>query len=98
MTSKYQLTNEAVQELENIYRYSMDNFGRTQAKRYLTDLHDVFELLADNPYLGRDCGYIKEGYRKHEHQRHVVYYKATENGILVARILGEKQNQKEHLE
>lgn len=97
MTNNYQLTNEAVLELENIYIYSIESFGKEQAQKYMTELHSTFELLADNPKLGRDCSHIKEGYRKHDHQRHSIYYKLANTSILIARILGEKQNQLEHL-
>ena len=97
MTHIYQLTNEAVLELENIYTYSIKNFGQKQAQKYLIDLHDAFELLANNSKLGRDCSHIKDGYRKHEHQQHSIYYKLTHRGILILRILGEKQDQLAHL-
>ena len=94
--SKYQLTNEAALELDKIYEYSITTFGIEQAQKYVIDLHDTFELLADNPKLGRNCSYIKKHYRKHEHQRHIIYYKVVEKGILIARVLGEKQNQIQH--
>jgi toxin ParE1/3/4 len=97
MTRKYQLTNDAAVDLDKIYTYSIENFGMEQARDYLLSLNALFDLLADNPRLGRDCSNIKAGYRKHEHRRHTIYYKLMNRGVLIMRILGNLQDQKKHL-
>lgn len=97
MTRIYRLSNDAVADLENIYTYSIKKFGSHKATNYLHGLHDLFELLADNPRLGRDCSNVKTGYRKHEHRKHTIYYTILDCGILIARILGERQNQDRQL-
>lgn len=96
MTGKYQLTNDAAADLEKIYTYSIENFGAEQARGYLLSLDDLFDLLADNPRLGRDCSNIKAGYRKHEHRTHTIYYKIMNRGVLIMRVLGNQQDQKKH--
>ncbi len=45
----YQLTNKAEHEIEDIYEYSILNFGIQTAQDYLSGLHDCFKLLSDNP-------------------------------------------------
>lgn len=42
--------------------------------------------------MGRDYSHVKEGYRRHEHERHSLYYKRTKTGVLITRILGPGQD------
>ena len=45
---KYQLTNEAEDEIEEIYEYSILSFGLSTARDYVSGLHKKFEILVDN--------------------------------------------------
>jgi len=93
----YQLTKKATKELEQIYEYSIVNFGLKQAKSYFTSLSETFNLIGENPMIGRNCDDILKGYRKHEHQEHVIYYRLEKENILIAHILGKKQDQARQL-
>lgn len=44
----YQLTNKAEREIDNIYEYSILNFGFRIAHDYISGIHDCFCLLANN--------------------------------------------------
>lgn len=88
----YRLSNKARQELEDIYIYSLLNFGVKQADYYLEDLHDALLFLAENPNSGRRCDYIKDSYRRHEHGQHVIFYTQSKSDILITRVLGVKQD------
>jgi toxin ParE1/3/4 len=50
----FRLTREAEEDVTNIYRYSVENFGEAQADTYHDGLTDCFRLLADTPLIGRD--------------------------------------------
>ncbi|AXG69607.1 ParE toxin of type II toxin-antitoxin system, parDE [Kordia sp. SMS9] len=50
----YKLSNDASQKLEEIYEYSLLNFGADKADEYYLSLHKVFELLSDQPSLGKN--------------------------------------------
>jgi toxin ParE1/3/4 len=93
----YQLTNKAESEIERIYEYSILNFGLRVAQDYVSGLHHCFELLADNPSWGNDYGFIKAGLRRYEYRSHSIYYQVAEDGILVVRVLGGKQNPALHM-
>ena len=69
----YELTETADRRLEEIYRYSIRTFGLRTAKRYLKNLHQAFALLAENPRIGTDQGWIKADYRRLVHESHVIY-------------------------
>ena len=94
---KYQLTNKAEDEIDGIYEYSILNFGLNIAQKYISGLHECFVTLADNQSWGNDYGFIKSGLFRYEYRSHSVYYQNTEYGILIVRILGNKQDPARHL-
>jgi toxin ParE1/3/4 len=95
--SEYRLTRLAVSDLKSISEYSVRRWGLEQNERYLEELQKILNLLAANPALGRACYNIREGYRRMEHGRHVVFYRvpASGEGIEVIRVLHERMLPKE---
>ncbi|QPJ61805.1 MAG: type II toxin-antitoxin system RelE/ParE family toxin [Candidatus Nitronauta litoralis] len=49
----YRLTHQAESDIKAIYQYTVEYFGEGQAREYLEGLEYSFELLTDNPGLGR---------------------------------------------
>lgn len=94
----YEFTHDTIIELEDIYSYSILQFGIEQAQKYINGLHHSIMLLADNPRLGRECYFLEDDMaRRHEYERHVIYYDITESGILILHILGSSQDPARHL-
>ncbi len=84
----YSLTNAAVSDLYAIGRYTLKNWGKEQYKKYMTQLESCFEQLADDPLKGKDCGEIREGYRKMRVGSHIVFYRMkSAREIEIVRIL-----------
>ena len=54
----YRLSTRAALDLDEIYEYTILNFGLTQAQSYLNGLHERFENLAQQPMLGRGASQI----------------------------------------
>ena len=94
---KYKLTNKAENEIDGIYEYSILNFGLNTAQNYVSGLHDCFVILADNQSWGSDYGFIKPRLLRYEYRSHAVYYQNTEYGILIVRVLGNKQDPAQHM-
>lgn len=74
-------------DLIEIAEYTFDAWGLGQAERYLDGLDDCFERPAQSPQMGRGCDQIRAGYRRIEHGKHVVIYRADADGIFICRIL-----------
>ena len=81
------LTMAATKDLADIDQYSVREWGEAQADRYLNQLEACFLRLAKNPLLGRECSTIRPGLRRIEQGRHAIFYRRTEYGISVSRIL-----------
>lgn len=70
--------------------YTLDTWGEAQANHYLTGFEACFRQLAQAPGMGRACDEIRPGYRRVEHDRHVVIYRADCDGIFISRILHQR--------
>ena len=94
---KYELTEAADRDLSDIYTFTYAEFGERQADAYFQSLEDCLRHLANNPQLGRDATFLRQGYRLFVHSRHSIYYKRTRSGIMVVRILGPGMKRAVHL-
>jgi toxin ParE1/3/4 len=83
----FRLTQLALIDLRSIGRYTQTTWGREQRNRYLTKLDECFHMLAEKPQLGRACDDIRQGYRKYQIGRHIVFYRDAQAGIEIVRIL-----------
>lgn len=63
------LTQLAKSDLKEIYRYTVENFGESQAREYLEGLDHSFDLLTDNPKMGR---LVEENIRRYIFKSHLV--------------------------
>lgn len=48
---------------------------------------EAFAQLAANPKMAAPCDRIRKGYRHSQVGRHVVYFRQTDYGIVVVRVL-----------
>jgi toxin ParE1/3/4 len=62
MTPNYLLRTLAQVDLEEIWRYTYEEWGVDQADKYLGLLFSRFTWLAENPLMGKKRNDIKAGY------------------------------------
>ena len=60
--TKFELSQAADSDLNEIYIYSYREFGEATADAYLLSLNQCFQNLAEFPGLGRSIGHIRSGY------------------------------------
>ena len=96
-SAEYRLTPEAKRDLEAIWLYTFEEWGLEQANRYTDELMDVFAQLAIGPQRGTACDHLRTGYRRSRVGRHVVYYRMTDYGIAVVRMLHDRMLPTRHL-
>ena len=88
---RYELSRQASAEIDNIIRYTDENFGPDQTAQYVGGLYNSFELLADNPRLGKVwAGDLKRCYI---YRAHYVFYRLLEdeNRLLITDIRSTRQ-------
>lgn len=81
---------EAEEDIDRIAAYTRDTWGWRQTDQYLAKLEDGFNLLAQNPSIGRSSDSIHPGLRRFEIGLHVVFHLSEPGGILVVRVLHER--------
>lgn len=92
--ARYRLSNTADQKITSIYEYSVLKFGEVQADAYFLGMHDLFDLLASNPSMGREEPELGEGVRRFLYEAHLVLYRPVTDGILILDLLGARQKLK----
>lgn len=95
---KYQLTEEAAKDIEEILEYSVKGFGEVRTGSYFNALKECIELLSENPNIGHDAIDILPDYLRFPYESHVIFYKKYLDSILVVRILHERMDPKLHIE
>lgn len=89
---KYRLSKSAANDLAEIWDYTAQTWGDAQAERYLNKLESRFLDLAAEPSKGRVRADIDLGYLSYRQGKHLIFYRAFENGIAIARILHERMD------
>ena len=94
--AEYRLSPEADRDMELIWLYTLEQWGLDQANRYTDDLTAAFSQLSENPRIGAISEDIRKGYRRSRVGRHTIYYRITDYGIAVIRILHDRMLPKRH--
>ena len=95
--AEYRLTPAAERDLESIWTYTVQQWGVEQANRYTDFLTAAFAELAQSPISAPTCDYIRPGYRRQSVERHMIYFRITNYGIAIIRILHERMDALRHL-
>lgn len=77
----------ALRDLAEIWDYSEQNWGSTQADEYVRDIHAMLAKVAENPALGSPREHVRPGLRKITAASHAIYYFHDNKTVRVSRIL-----------
>jgi toxin ParE1/3/4 len=97
MTGVYTISPRARRDLDEIWAYTQRHWGIDQAEIYLRQIGRHVEMVAARPMMGRACPEIRAGYFQYPSGSHVLFYRLTEGGIDVVRILHERMDVGRHV-
>lgn len=98
MTNKiYRLYPRAAEDLESIYLYSTLEFGIKRTEDYILAIESSLQYLADDPLISRKCDYIRPDLRAFNVGSHIIFFKTTDYGIAVIRVLHQSMDFNRHL-
>ena len=83
---KIRLTHAAEQDIRSIAEIGIEMFGVAQAQAYHTALYNTFDLLSDNPRMGRERTELTPPVRVHLFRSHIILYKTEDGEILIIRV------------
>jgi len=96
--TKFFLTNKAVEDLGDIWNYTVETWSENQAETYYSLLIESCQELANNPYQGRSYEVVERNVLGFKTGQHLIFYRIiTEKEIEVVRILHGMMDLKNHL-
>ena len=95
--SQYKLSKLAQDHIRAIKDYTINNFSELQWHKYRATLLSRFQMLADNPELGKSCADIYENGFYFPVGKHTAYFTKENGFILVVAVLSQSQLPQKHL-
>ena len=97
--AKYHLTNKAVEDLSDIWEYTVDTWSERQADDYYNMLIASFQKITENPRLfGLKYEEIAEGLHGYRANKHIIFYRIlADEDILIIRILHQRMDLKHRI-
>ncbi|MDE0520908.1 MAG: type II toxin-antitoxin system RelE/ParE family toxin [Boseongicola sp.] len=83
MTATCRLTPAALADLDTIADYTLSKWGADQMERYILQLTDRCNWLAQNPQAGRTRSDIHPDYFCYPQGKHLIFYLRDSVGISV---------------
>jgi len=90
---KFHLSNEAVDDLDSIWMYTLETWSEKQADFYYHELLKGCQDIANRPiYLDKEYKEIMPGLYAHHLYKHLIFYILVEDGVEILRILHERMD------
>ena len=91
--SVYVISEKAVEDINNIWIYPVENWSVAQADRYYNLIYDEIKYIVNNFDMARDFGEIRKSYKCSKVKSHLIFFKKDKmNEIEVVRVLHEKMD------
>jgi len=95
---KFYLTNKAVEDLNDIWNYTVETWSENQAEIYYSLLINSCQELANKPNQGKSYEVVERNVLGFRTGQHVIFYRiVTEKEFEVIRILHGMMDMKNHL-
>jgi len=93
----YQFTQDALADLLKIRKFTLENWGKEQSKKYLLELSETLELLSGSPSIGKNRSDISTRTFSFPYASHVIYYKIEKNVLVIFAVLHKSMVPEKHL-
>ncbi len=90
------LAKRARKDLIGIRKYTVDRWGKEQARKYISQIYRLADDLANHRVQGKPRKEIAPDLRSYHVGRHVIFYVESEIGIEVARVLHDSMDFPKH--
>ncbi|MEA1897569.1 MAG: type II toxin-antitoxin system RelE/ParE family toxin [Bacteroidota bacterium] len=92
-TQSYRISEKAIDDLENIWTFTLHKWSIEQADRYYNLIINEIEFIAKNFMTGKSMDHIKKGYEVSIVKSHLIFYrKSQDNQVEVIRILHQRMD------
>jgi toxin ParE1/3/4 len=94
---RYVLSPRAQRDIDDIWEYTVERWNVGQAEIYLRQIQRAIETVAAEPKTARACDNIRSGYWKYPAGSHVLFFRVTDKGINVVRVLHSRMDFERYL-
>ena len=96
--NKYRISEQAINDLNDIWVYTLHKWSKEQADRYFNLIFEEIEFIADNFMIGKSVEQTRKNYRVTKVKSHLIFYRKTENELVeIVRILNQRMDLKKYL-
>jgi len=97
---KYKISKEAIQDIENIWLYTVEKWSIAQADRYFNLIMGEIEYLTKNPKSGKNYNKIRKGYFRSQIKSYFIFCRINRKNdeIEIIRILHKRMDIETRLE
>lgn len=93
--AKFHLSKKALDDLSEIWNYTFETWSEKQADKYYKEIIQTFEILSQNPFIGKSYRVIFDGFLGFPCGKHIVFYQVVNSKeILIIRVLHESMDLK----
>lgn len=98
-TMKFEISEKAFEDIENIWLYTVETWSVEQADRYYNLIFDEIEYITEHPLSGRNADHIRKKYRCTKVKSHLIFYKymKAEHKVEIIRILHQSMDVEERM-
>ncbi|KAB1064916.1 type II toxin-antitoxin system RelE/ParE family toxin [Salibacter halophilus] len=95
---KYRISKQAIDDLNDIWVYTLHKWSKQQADRYYSLIIGEIEFIADNPLIGKSVEQTRKNYRVTNIKSHLIFYRKSDDEVIeVVRILHQRMDIKRRL-
>ena len=96
--AKFYLSNKAVEDLNDIWDYTVKTWSENQAEIYYSLLIDSCQELANKPTLGKSYEVVEKDVLGYKTGEHIIFYQiVSQKEIDIVRILHGMMDMKNHI-
>lgn len=89
--ASYKLSNQAKEDLIRIHQYGVRTFGEIEADKYLLNIFEQFNTIANHPNRYPKVDYIREGYHRCVCGVESIYYRVQYGTVEIMAIIGRQE-------
>lgn len=83
---------DALHDLDDIWDYSLNQFGKVQAVIYLETIHEKAAALTNGELSGTAEDKVQPGLRRQISRSHVIWFRVESDVLVVIRVLHQSRD------
>ena len=92
MKLKFEISELALEDLDNIWEYTVEEWSIEQANKYYNEIFSAIGKICENSEIGKPIDQVKKGHRRTNVKFHFIIYKVKGTTIYIDRILHQKMD------